>query len=135
MSLITWTKEQFGTNVSMHDEEHRSIFASLNALHEIAPKGDRNAIGAAYDKLVDIVAKHFASEETNFAKHGWQEKDSHKVMHDELVKTCLDLQAKFRAGKAEINQETTKFVSEWLTNHIPNIDKGYGPFLNSKGVS
>jgi hemerythrin len=135
MSLITWTQELFGTNVAMHDEEHRSIFASLNTLHEIAPKGDRKATGAELDRLIDIVARHFASEETNFTKTGFGGKDAHKVLHDDLVKTCLDLQAKFRAGQAEVTQETTKFVSDWLTNHIPKIDRQYGPHLNSKGVS
>jgi len=135
MSLITWTKEQFGTNVGLHDEEHRQIFTSLNALHETTAKGDRKAVGAKFDELVDVVAKHFASEENSMATHGLPTKDAHKVEHDKLVKTCLDLQAKFRDGKAEVTQETTKFVSDWLTSHIPNIDRGYGPFLNSKGLS
>jgi len=135
MSLITWTKEQFGTNVSKHDEEHKAIFGSLNTLHEMVAKGDRSAIGAQFDQLVDIVARHFASEETNFSTHGYEAKDSHKQEHDKLVKTCLDLQSKFRAGQTEITPETTTFVSDWLTQHIPVIDKRYGPFLNSKGLT
>jgi hemerythrin len=135
MSLITWTKEQFGTNVGMHDEEHRSIFTSLNSLHETVAKGDRKAVGAKFDELVDIVAKHFASEEQNMTTHGYQAKDAHKAEHDKLVKTCLDLQAKFRAGQTEITPETTGFVKDWLTQHIPVIDRTYGPFFNSKGVS
>lgn len=134
MSLITWTKEQFGTNVGVHDEEHKAIFGSLNALHEAAGKGDRKAVGAQFDHLVDIVAKHFASEETSMTKHGYQAKEAHKAEHDKLVKTCLDLQAKFRAGQTEITQETTAFVRDWLTQHIPHTDRTYGPFLNSKGM-
>lgn len=135
MSLITWTKEQFGTNVGMHDEEHRTIFGKLNTLHDTVAAGDRKAIGAQFDELVDIVAKHFASEEGNLSKHGYQSKEAHKAEHDKLVKTCLDLQAKFRAGQTEITQETTSFVRDWLVHHVPTIDRSYGPFLNSKGVS
>jgi hemerythrin len=135
MSLITWTKEQFGTNVGVHDEEHKAIFGSLNALHEVAAKGDRKAVGAQFDQLVDIVAKHFASEENSMSKHGYQAKETHKAEHDKLVKTCLDLQAKFRAGQTEITQETTAFVRDWLTQHIPQIDRTYGPLFNSKGMS
>jgi hemerythrin len=26
------------------------------------------------------------------------------------------------------------FVKDWLYDHIPNVDKHYGAFLNSKGV-
>ncbi len=32
MSLMTWTNEQFGTNVSAHDQEHQEIFRLVNAL-------------------------------------------------------------------------------------------------------
>ena len=135
MSLMTWTKEQYGTNVGMHDEEHRTIFGSLNGLHEACAKGDRAAIGSKFDELVDIVAKHFASEEASMAKHGYQARDAHKQEHDKLVKTCLDLQSKFKAGQTEITQETTSFVRDWLNQHIPQIDRSYGPFLNSKGMS
>jgi hemerythrin len=135
MSLITWTKEQFGTNVGLHDEEHRQIFTSLNALHETTAKGDRKAVGAKFDELVDVVAKHFASEENSMTTHGLPTKDAHKVEHDKLVKTCLDLQAKFRAGQAEITPETTGFVRDWLTQHIPTIDRTYGALFNSKGMA
>jgi hemerythrin len=38
-------------------------------------------------------------------------------------------------GDAEITGETAAFVVDWLTNHIPKIDKSYGPFLNEKGVA
>jgi hemerythrin len=135
MSLITWTKEQFGTNVGLHDDEHKAIFGSLNSLHETLAKGDRNAIGAQFDQLVDIVARHFASEETSMSTHGYQSKDAHKVEHDKLVKLCLDLQSKFRAGQTEITPDTTAFVRDWLVQHIPQIDKNYGPFFNSKGLT
>jgi hypothetical protein len=65
MSLITWTNEQFGINVPVHDRQHRAIFDKLNKLHAAVAAGNRAAIGAEFDSLVDIVAKHFASEETN----------------------------------------------------------------------
>ena len=42
---------------------------------------------------------------------------------------------KFHAGQAEVTGETASFVVGWLTNHIPNIDKRYGPFLNANGVA
>lgn len=37
MSLITWTKEQFGTNVSRHGQEHQEIFRLVNtqAVHDL----------------------------------------------------------------------------------------------------
>jgi hemerythrin len=59
----------------------------------------------------------------------------HKEEHDKLVQDCLDLQKKFRAGQAEVTQQTTAFVKDWLVTHIPNIDRAYGPVMNAKGIA
>lgn len=135
MSLITWTAEQFATNVSKHDEEHQEIFRRVNALGDAVASGDRTVVGKELDGLIDCVAQHFASEEANFDQYGYPAAPGHKEEHKKLVATCLDLQKKFHAGEAEITGETAGFVVGWLTNHIPNIDKLYGPYLNSKGVA
>ncbi len=135
MSLMTWTKEQFATNISAHDEEHREIFRLVNALGDAVGAGDRLSIGKQLDALISCVAQHFAAEEANFAKYGYPAAVAHKAEHDKLVATCVDLQKKFHAGQAEITGETAAFVVNWLTNHIPNIDKLYGPFLHAQGVA
>jgi len=57
------------------------------------------------------------------------------VEHDKLVATCADLQQKFHAGEAEVTADTTQFVKDWLDNHIPKVDKDYGPFFNERGIS
>ncbi len=135
MSLISWTKEQFATNVSTHDSEHQEIFRLVNALGDAVGSGDRSAIGKQLDALISCVADHFASEEANFAKFDYPDFTAHKAEHDKLVATCLDLQKKFHAGEAEVTGDTAGFVVGWLTNHIPSIDKLYGPFLNAKGIA
>jgi hemerythrin len=135
MSLITWTREQFATNVSAHDQEHQEIFRLVNALGDAVGAGDRETVGKQLDALIAYVAQHFAAEEANFAKYGYPAMAGHKAEHDKLVATCLDLQKKFHAGEAEITGDTAAFVVDWLTNHIPNIDKLYGPFLKEKGVA
>lgn len=135
MSLITWTKEQFGTNVSMHDQEHQTIFRMLNALHDSTADGNRSAVGAKLDELIAFVADHFGSEERNMQKTNYADYQRHKQEHDNLVLICLDLQKQFHAGKTEITNETTGFVRDWLVNHIPNIDRRYGPALNSAGIA
>lgn len=135
MSLITWTQEQFGTNVSSHDAEHQAIFSSLNALHAAANGGDRAATGKELDSLIGIVQSHFASEEENFRKCGYAALDAHKAEHDELLRTCSDLHAKFNAGQAEITPETTGFLKDWLSAHIPKVDRAYSASLNAAGIN
>ncbi len=135
MSLITWTKEQFGTNVSAHDNEHQIIFDMLNSLHSTASGSDRGAIGNQLDALISYVAEHFGSEEKNMAASNYPDLARHKEEHDKLVGTCVELQKSFHAGDAEVTQETTTFLSDWLKHHIPTIDRSYGPTMNSNGIN
>jgi hemerythrin len=135
MTLLTWTKEAFGTNISIADDQHREIFARVNSLNEAVAAGDRAKVGKQLDALIDYVLMHFKTEEELFQKHGYPEFAAHKAEHDKLVGTCADLQKKFHAGQAEVTAETTGFVKEWLVKHIPARDKQYGPFLGGKGVS
>lgn len=135
MALLNWTAEQFATNVTAADDEHKVIFAMTNDLNDAVAGGDRAAVGQKLDALIAYVAGHFKTEEDLFAAHGYPDAVAHKAKHDELVNTCLDVQKKFHAGELEITGDTCVFVKDWLYNHIPNVDKFYGPFLNEKGVA
>jgi hemerythrin len=135
MALLTWTAEQFATNVTAADDEHKVIFDLANALNDAVSGGNRADVGARLDALIGYVAAHFKTEEDLFDKHGYPDAVAHKAKHAELVNTCLDVQKKFHAGEIEITGDTCVFVKDWLYNHIPNVDKHYGPFLNEKGVA
>lgn len=135
MSLMTWTKEQFATNVSQHDQEHQTIFNMVNTLHESAGGSDRGTTGKHLDALIAYVAEHFGAEESNMIKCSYADYQQHKLEHEKLVQTCVDLQKQFHAGKAEITRETTVFLADWLVNHIPNIDRRYSPAMNGAGIA
>jgi hemerythrin len=132
MSLITWTAEQFGTDVDFADQEHQTLFAKLNKLYELATNGaDRSDVGSQLDDFVSYVVEHFSHEEREMDAKGYDGLVSHKAEHDALIKTGTDLQEKFHAGEAEITDEFGQMVKSWLENHIPKIDRQYTSVLNS----
>ncbi len=131
MALITWTAEQFGTNVGFADEEHRILFDKLNKLYDLATGGaDRSAIGNQLDDLIGYVVGHFEHEEKEMAAAGFDGLTAHKAEHEALVGVCADLQKKFHSGEAEVTEEVGQMVKGWLDNHIPNFDKSYGAVLS-----
>lgn len=134
MAIITWTEEQFGTHVHATDDEHQKIFAMLNQLHDAVGAGDHDGAAALLDEFVPFVAKHFKTEEDLMVAHQFPGYAAHKEAHDKLVQTALQLQHQVRAGQAQLSADTTAFVRDWLTGHIPHMDKPYGPFLNERGV-
>ena len=135
MSLITWTKEEFGTNVTVADDQHKVLFGLLNDLDAAIPAGNRPAIGAKLVALVNYVVEHFAEEERLMTATGYPDYAAHKAEHTKLLETCGGVAAKFHKGELDITNDTTAFVKDWLVTHIPNVDKHYGPYLNSKGIS
>lgn len=135
MTLITWTKEEFGTNVTVADDQHKVLFGMLNDLDAAVGAGDRAVVGAKLDVLVNFVVDHFAEEERLMQSTSYPNYTAHKSEHTKLLETCGDVAAKFKRGELELTHDTTAFVKDWLVSHIPKFDKSYGPHLNSKGIS
>lgn len=132
MALITWTAEQYGTNVGFADDEHQILFGKLNALYDLATGGaERSAVGAQLDDLIAYVVDHFAHEEQEMIAKNFAGYDKHKAEHVALVGICADLQTKFHAGEAEITEEVGQLVKGWLDSHIPTFDMAYADALNS----
>jgi len=132
MALMTWTADQYGTNVVFADEEHRILFDKLNKLYDLATGGAaRAAISTQLDDLIAYVVGHFAHEEKEMQAKGYAGYDRHKEEHEALIGVCAGLQAKFHAGEAEVTEEVGQMVKGWLDNHIPNFDMPYADALNS----
>jgi hemerythrin len=132
MALITWTAEQYGTNVGFADDEHKTLFDKLNKLYDLATGGAaRSEVGAQLDDLIAYVVEHFAHEEREMQAKGYAAFDGHKAEHVALVGICGGLQTKFHAGEAEITEEVGQLVKGWLDNHIPKFDMAYADALNS----
>jgi len=132
MALMTWTAEQYGTNVDFADDEHKDIFSLLNKLYDDATGGaERSQIGASLDALITCVVDHFAHEEREMQAKGFADYDKHKEEHDKLVSTCAGLQTQFHAGEADVTDEVGQMVKGWLDSHIPTYDFAYTDTLNS----
>jgi hemerythrin len=91
----------------------------------------RVEIGKRLDSLIEFVVKHFTDEERQMEEKGYAGLADHKEIHANLVNTCADLQTKFHANEAEVEADTMAFIKDWLDNHIPVIDRKYGPALSS----
>jgi hemerythrin len=132
MALITWTASQYGTNVGFADDEHKILFDKLNKLYDLATGGaERSAIGKQLDDLIAYVVDHFAHEEKEMIAKNFGGYDRHKAEHVALIGICGDLQTKFHAGEAEVDESVGQLVKGWLDSHIPTFDKAYADALNS----
>jgi hemerythrin len=134
MALIDWN-DKLSVNIKEVDSEHKKLIGMINELHSAMGSGKgKDAMGKILTGLVEYTKTHFSYEENLMQKHSYPGYLSHKGLHDALTKQVLDLQGKFQDGKALVTVEVMNFLKDWLTNHIQNTDKKYGPFFNGKGV-
>ncbi|MEJ2402944.1 MAG: bacteriohemerythrin [Candidatus Thiodiazotropha sp.] len=131
MSFMVWTEEGYGTTVAACDAQHQELFNRVNALNTAVSDGGRPEIGNRLDSLIDYVVEHFTDEERLMEEKGYEDLPNHRKVHADLVNTCTDLQKKFHANEAEVDSSVMKFIKDWLDNHIPIVDRQYGPVLSS----
>jgi hemerythrin len=130
MTLMTWTQETYGTSVPVCDQQHQELFTRVNALNEAVSASDRTEIGTRLDALIDYVVEHFQTEERMMEERGYAGLDDHRQEHETLVSACVDLQGRFHANEADVEDGTMAFIKNWLDHHIPVIDRSYGPALS-----
>ncbi len=132
MSLMNWTVEQYGTNVSFADDEHQNVFKNLNILYDLRTEGAGNPeIAEQLKVLLDIVAAHFDHEEREMLAKNFVGYDQHKIEHTELLDTCVAMQLKIEAGELELTERICQLIKSWFDSHIPVYDRAYAEALNS----
>jgi hemerythrin len=60
--------------------------------------------------------------------------EEHHTIHNDLLDQLDRLDRKTVCDSTALQYELLQFLMDWLMNHTSDVDKRYGPFLNSKGV-
>jgi hemerythrin-like metal-binding protein len=135
MILLEWS-DNLSIKVKEIDNQHKALVGLLNDLHDASMSNkDRATQGALLDKIIAETANHFQTEEKYMDQYAFSGLEEHKKIHADFVKICLDLQAKYKAGTANIDMPTLDMIKKWLGDHISTKDTELGKFLVSKGMS
>lgn len=136
MALINWDVSVYGVNVKKIDDQHHKLVDFINELQDALSAGKgKDIVGKVLDGLAQYTVMHFGTEEELMKVHKYPEAVAHKAMHDDLVKKVVDLQSKFKSGNVFISTEVMSFLQNWLVQHIQNVDKKFGKFLNENKVT
>lgn len=135
MALITW-KEAYSVNISEIDNQHKKLVGLINSLHDAMLAGKaKDIMSKTLSDLVDYTLYHFATEEKYFDKYNYPRSEAHKKQHSDLIEQVAALQKKHEDGERVLTIDVMNFLRDWLNDHIIGCDKGYGPYLNSKGLN
>lgn len=117
------------------DNQHKELFKRINNLLDAMKQGKGNTeIGNTLKFLEDYTVKHFATEEKTMIEHNYAGYQAQKTAHERFIKELSDIKKSFRASTSanlEVLLKVQRQTSDWLINHISNMDKDIGRFLNT----
>jgi hemerythrin len=135
MAFLNWS-ESYSVGIEKIDRQHKKIVSFLNELFEAMQTGQgKDVLGKVLADLVIYTKTHFATEEQLMAQADFPDFRKHKEIHEKMAAKVLDLNQQYRDGVVNSPIQITKFLKKWLTSHISETDKKYGPFLASKGIN
>ena len=83
---------------------------------------------------MDYTVKHFKDEEKFMEQHGFPGLAAHKTEHILLLQEAADFQENYNANPASVRPiEVARFLGDWLTHHIQQMDFTYATFIKAKG--
>jgi hemerythrin len=134
MQLLTWNNE-YSVGVQTLDNQHSMFMDLLNELHAAMESGQaRSRTGTILRKLLNYTRGHFSAEEAMMASARYPGLVQHRSLHRGLTKHVEDAEARFERGEGAVNDQLLGFLRDWITHHIENSDKAYGPWINKSGV-
>jgi hemerythrin len=133
MELITWT-DALSVGVQEVDDQHKLLLRLVSDVAEVVQGDyDQEAAGKALRRLCDYTVEHFASEEALMDMDTYAEYDVHLSAHMDCTTKALDFLQAFSAGEEVNLTEFLQFVSDWVHEHIMQMDQTLGAFLNQRG--
>lgn len=134
MALLNWS-ESFSVGIGMIDDEHQKLFRLMNELYRHVLEGTTNDSSASrvLDELVAYTQEHFQHEEAMLQQHGYPEFEGHKRQHRRLCEEIEKFRAKGEHRKG-VSLELSRFLLDWVLQHVLKDDMRYREFLRDKGV-
>jgi hemerythrin len=133
MAVIAW-KAVYETGIVALDKEHQSLIAEINRLYEaLRDKRGEEVLGDILSMLEGYTVDHFQHEEKLMAEYNFPGLAEHQRTHQALIQAVQEIKERAISGGEDLAQALFKFLRAWVLEHIVEVDKKYGPYLEARG--
>ncbi len=130
MAFLDWSDE-LSVDYRLLDSDHKRLIDIINKLHDSSQNSaDRTAVLTLFGELISYTRTHFVHEETLMRKTAYPQFIPHKIAHDRLISQIEDLSKRYAAGQIGLSQDTIVYIRTWLCDHIVEVDRLLGAWLN-----
>jgi hemerythrin len=133
MPTIAW-KSVYETGIVALDNEHKQLIDQINRLYEaVRDKRGDEVLDDILEMLQDYTENHFQHEEKLMAEYDYPGLPEHRKAHQDLRDTVQLLSVRDSSGAQGLANELMKLMRGWVLEHIVEVDKKYGAYLESRG--
>jgi hemerythrin len=132
MDAIEWN-ESYSVGVSELDEQHKKLFRLINTMFKAEDLSANSKI--MIDSLTEMskyASVHFETEERYLSECKYPELENHIRTHDIFRKKVDEFRSAQTTQSKNMSSDMTRFLLEWLVNHIMFCDKKYMPYISRK---
>lgn len=128
MPILRWHDGVYGVGVEAVDRQHRELVRLVNEAHDAVAAGeDPENVRALVRRMADYAEAHFATEERYMAAHGYRDLERHRRDHAVFLARVEEYAARPPAAA-----ELFRFLADWLSAHILEVDAALGRFLRER---
>lgn len=133
MHFIEWD-DNLILDIKEIDDQHKELVECIDFLYEASKSKDHDkATRKALDTLFKYADVHFKTEEKYFKKFDYEGAADHIRIHEQFRKDVAKFDERFRKDE-KIIKPLLKFLAEWVTTHVMEIDRKYVNCFHDHGL-
>jgi hemerythrin len=132
MALFKWD-DSLIFNIEKIDQQHKQFIKAVTKLEKAMLKGEsKTVMSDIFRELTIFLTDHFQAEEKIFELITYPEAESHKEAHRGFIQKVNTFKNDFEDEKIGLAVEIMNFMSDWVENHIKNVDRKYAELINQQ---
>lgn len=143
MSNAPIWSEDFSVGNDLIDSQHRDLFALVALIADLAARPeptpeDETVVARTLLTLRNYVRVHFSDEERLMAEAGYPDLIEHIEEHRTFAEWLGILEDARRMPDysfSETIRHMSRYLTDWLVDHVLDSDKRYAPYLKGKKPS
>lgn len=130
---IEWS-DSFSTGIEWQDLQHRELFRRIKKLMYAMDSGmGREEVLRLFNFLDQYFVIHLETEERAMDEYGYPDILKHIEEHAKFIEDVSRLKEEAKNGvTAGLIIKTKRIVLDWFINHIGEMDKAFGAFMQAK---
>ncbi|MGE0845705.1 MAG: bacteriohemerythrin [Flavobacteriaceae bacterium] len=122
MAPIEW-KPEYSVGDPAVDHEHRELVELVNTAAAAIVDGHPGAeIDRSFGDLMRAISAHFAHEETQMKRAGYDQYPPHKADHERLLDSLRDIMDGVDEGAQDTAARLTSVLEAWFVEHFRTHD-------------